>query len=476
MTDKEIVNIIKNYRIITNIFEENHQCEECGRELTSNNIQYGDITNTFKCECGEHFVFANESEVKIYTSYEYEYVGKFIITKKSYYEKVDLNEKRFLWDKSKAIEENLIFNLREVNGCKVINFKYFNSEQPFMEHVNECGSFFNDFTLEDFKEMANKFSILCIENRVKPNYGEMLSHFCMGYNMMNYLGLFKLIFTNSLLEYLIKWDMTYLIEKNPVKAIDQLTKKLQINNNGNSLKAIFNIPNKGLNHIRNNRLGVYSIISLREFFQERNAQEFSIIVKDYSFALNSLGYIRTLLNNGYKIRKLCEYVVRISESEDLSTNEVFIYLNDLRRMSKAIDISFKPYSKNLKERHDRVLGVYNVQKNEIRREELLKATKNFEIKQVGSEYYAKPLKTIEDFKYEGEIQKNCVMSYIDYVLIGQTQIFSVRKLDNVSKPYATIELKNNTIVQAKFICNRPVDGDMKQYLTKLAFENDWNIR
>ncbi|MGL4772027.1 MAG: hypothetical protein ACRC2K_00530, partial [Clostridium sp.] len=313
MDRERIVEIIKNYKIITNIFEEDYMCDECNKAINLSNIEFGDIQGTFKCSCGEHYVMANDKEIPLFTSYSYDFDGAFIMRKETFYETVDLEKRMYIQGKSRVALEVLSLCIKTVNGNRHLSYKYINSKNPTMEYINECGDFFNEFAIEDFREMGNAFSMICMDNRIKPNYGELLKPFIKDYNMHNYMDLFRLIFTNPLMEFIVKGDFTYLIEKNPIKGIGRFNDIVRENNGGSSLKDYLEIPNKALKFISENRLGIYVIEEVWRFFRERNYQEFSIIIEEYKFPFSVLGRAASLLNDGYKIRKLCDYVIRISE-------------------------------------------------------------------------------------------------------------------------------------------------------------------
>ncbi|MBQ0028385.1 MAG: PcfJ domain-containing protein [Lachnospiraceae bacterium] len=56
--------------------------------------------------------------------------------------------------------------------------------------------------------------------------------------------------------------------------------------------------------------------------------------------------------------------------------------------------------------------------------------------------------TINDFCREAVYMQNCLLSYMDAVINRDTIILFVRRADSVNQPYITVEIYNNTLMQA----------------------------
>lgn len=80
MRTMEKLNLIKNFKLITDIYDGNYKCC-CGKSLGFLDLQYGDVGESFKCSCGERYLVANDDEIKVLEEYSYSYQGVFIITK-----------------------------------------------------------------------------------------------------------------------------------------------------------------------------------------------------------------------------------------------------------------------------------------------------------------------------------------------------------------------------------------------------------
>ena len=70
----------------------------------------------------------------------------------------------------------------------------------------------------------------------------------------------------------------------------------------------------------------------------------------------------------------------------------------------------------------------------------------------------------QDIKDESVSQNNCVASYIDKVIDGECYLLFLRKKDNPSQSWITIEVRNGKIVQAKRRFNFPVSNEEREVI------------
>jgi hypothetical protein len=79
-----------------------------------------------------------------------------------------------------------------------------------------------------------------------------------------------------------------------------------------------------------------------------------------------------------------------------------------------------------------------------------------------------------DIVDEGINQSHCVASYVDKVAANETLILFMRETNNLDKSLVTIEVKDNTIKQAKGFANRPVTNVEEKFLKQWAKEKKLN--
>lgn len=133
-------------------------------------------------------------------------------------------------------------------------------------------------------------------------------------------------------------------------------------------------------------------------------------------------------------------------------NNLNIY-KDYLEMAEKLSYNYKSnkdlFPRNLISRHDKmqtkikVTGDMNTQfKAYLRYLELSKYTYS------DNKYIIFPAPSIDSMKDEGKQQGNCVgYMYLDPYIKCQTEIFFVRKLEDVTKSFITLEYKNGKVVQ-----------------------------
>lgn len=170
--------------------------------------------------------------------------------------------------------------------------------------------------------------------------------------MFNYEEFFRTLFTEHFVELFIKSGLSYLINTNPVFSRDIIKRSLDINCSAINISEVLRIPKKVIKFIADKKYSVPKISMIQDFFRDRNFSEFKVLIMDEEsiFIIEDLSRLRSLLNNGYNLEKLSRYVKAICKEEGLSISTVLMLLDDAFRMSRDLEVDFRPYSKNLKAR------------------------------------------------------------------------------------------------------------------------------
>jgi len=144
---------------------------------------------------------------------------------------------------------------------------------------------------------------------------------------------------------------------------------------------------------------------------------------------------------------------------------VFTNYKDYINMSYEIKSQIAPADWKLKtisdinRMHDNILSAYNMHKNEeeFRRnaEQFNKVKKKLESLTYSEDEFSiiAPEKT-DDIANEGLSLHHCVRTYIGAVLAGTTKILFVRRTDDLSKPFYTLEIKEGMVRQCHGFGNR----------------------
>lgn len=162
---------------------------------------------------------------------------------------------------------------------------------------------------------------------------------------------------------------------------------------------------------------------------------------------------------GYNAKSLFLYVDTLKTFEAIEhIGYLMKELYDYARMMKAISPKFDRYPRNFLTTHKIACRNYNRLKKEFP-EELFKVRINKDYECTFGDYqFIYPTST-QDIKDEAVMQNNCVASYIDDVVDGKCHIMFLRKKTSPKNSLVTIEIRNNSIVQAKRRFNDPVTDE-----------------
>lgn len=122
------------------------------------------------------------------------------------------------------------------------------------------------------------------------------------------------------------------------------------------------------------------------------------------------------------------------------------------------------YPNNLKLAHDSALDLVQVELNgkkynTVKFKNAVDSYRHYEWRY--GEYKVEVPKTILDVNNEGYVMGNCVALYIDGIISGRSKICFMRMNE---KPYLTIEVRHNSVVQVKGKENSDIDSQQRHML------------
>ncbi len=193
---------------------------------------------------------------------------------------------------------------------------------------------------------------------------------------------------------------------------------------------------------------------------------------------------------GCEYKTLFDYLVMIERTEALQFGTAMThyrdYLKMLREMERnkalakareinpAIDpltvgwVGFgrvEKYPKYLRTRHDIVQKNYQVWQSTVN-EVVFKERVNFGYEYSWGGHRMVAPKKSDDIRNEGTNLHHCVASYVSRVMDGTTQILFLRK--DESESLVTVEVRANSIIQAKGYNNRSADASEEKWLKTYA--------
>ena len=153
------------------------------------------------------------------------------------------------------------------------------------------------------------------------------------------------------------------------------------------------------------------------------------------------------LKTAFSITNILMTIIKV-----LSTSHLIKY-RDYLRMVKELEMAniYHPQFKDaddIKRMHDEVLEVYNAKKIAIENEKFVKRIETWKkFEYADSDFSVVAPTKAEDIANEGAKLHHCVKSYIRRVTDGKTNIVFIRKNTELEKPFFTVEITNDDIIQ-----------------------------
>lgn len=213
----------------------------------------------------------------------------------------------------------------------------------------------------------------------------------------------------------------------------------------------------------------------------------SLLYHGFSDApVDKTGYEMVCTFNKDEIKKLIQ--ITNEHSEDI------VYYKDYWRMAKVLDaLPYGKIPKDIKEAHDYICEIYEYHKDKmlseafhrsVTRPEYLLFDSTAELdkdnkihyKKNENEYRIIVPKVQRDLTKESENLNHCVRTYIGAVAKCDTFILFLRKSDNLTKSFATIEVtKDMRLIQLKAINNTTAPKDAQDFVKQWAKEKHIRI-
>lgn len=235
-----------------------------------------------------------------------------------------------------------------------------------------------------------------------------------------------------------------------------------LNINGSFYKR-FRVPKNFLKFMQDNNV-TYKELMLLQLFQKddknliqryrnTNINYLRYLIKNKvldDFLKSGLQLSHTNINLIKEISKFVPIKKLMQYSKGL--NNLYIY-RDYLEMSKELSLNYKSkkdlFPRNLIARHDKLQTRIKITedmdtqfKAYLRYLELSKYTYD------DDNYIIFPAPSIDDLKDEGKQQGNCVgYMYLKPYINSKTEIFFIRKLDNITTSFITLEFKDGKVVQ-----------------------------
>ena len=170
-----------------------------------------------------------------------------------------------------------------------------------------------------------------------------------------------------------------------------------------------------------------------------------------------------LLNeHNYNLKALLKYIDYLVTFEGLEVGyKLMREIGDYANMMSRISEKYEKYPRHFLSTHAIASRNYNRLKHQFDEQNFQKRiTPEYEITHKDYKFFYP--KSTQEIKDEAVQQQNCVASYIQRVIDGDSHILFLRKKDNPTKSVVTIQVRNGKIVQAYQAYNTPCTEEQKE--------------
>lgn len=237
--------------------------------------------------------------------------------------------------------------------------------------------------------------------------------------------------------------------------------------------------------LRNLNCSYGPLILLNEFSREYVKKLNSVFPKVFGEKLNDAQcrYLHTLMRGELSIGETGRlFEARRADLERMWTMSIFdfymyrekreIQIREQCRIFGAIDPIYERFIKKMKTaEHEHILRQLEYFLL-IKREEYDKAVRRSNRKrdeswvERGSDYYVRYPQTINDFCREAIYMQNCLLTYVEALIKNDTTILFMRRADDVNKPYITIEIYDNELMQAYHRFNEDCSKEEAEWILR----------
>ena len=201
--------------------------------------------------------------------------------------------------------------------------------------------------------------------------------------------------------------------------------------------------------------------------------EISDSSKSVTDFLNSwrMSTLKDLLKKGYDFRRLIKYVFADVKYQGIERPHAALeYLSDTLSTAGQIGIELNDkYPKHLREVHDVLAMNLRAMKREENKTAFDKYQEEWKKLEYSKDGFSIVIpKTPSDVVQEGSAMSNCVAGFIDRVKNGTCTILFLRRTASKDVSEVTLELRGNTLVQAKAFANKNISKNHKRFLEAWA--------
>lgn len=165
--------------------------------------------------------------------------------------------------------------------------------------------------------------------------------------------------------------------------------------------------------------------------------------------------------------KMIKYMKKEDKKQNFFMSDYYDYLEGCNEAGYDMRNEFILYPKNFRNAHDNLKIEVEEGKDQERDIELKEIAKELSWYEMRDENLAIIIpKTCKEIRNEGHTLKHCVARYIDRVVNRETNLLFLRKVSELDKPYYTIEIADEEVVQVRGSCNDDPTAEIEIFIEK----------
>ena len=262
-------------------------------------------------------------------------------------------------------------------------------------------------------------------------------------------------------------DLSYKLSDIP-KQLLKLCKQYDLHIDNNLIRSYNqNSDDKEDDSTHNRIKGSYLFLALMSVKCESlNTQDrLEIFTANLHYDYSYYRFYDLITTYNYNVTSLIKYMDNLITFEAIRKTDICRELYDYARMMSEISPKFDKYPKNFLTTH-RIAN-----RNYQRLREYFEESKFTRCIDLSMEWKYDKFKfiypkTVQDIKDEAVQQNNCVASYIERVIKGECHIMFLRSTNDVDHSLVTVEVVNNTVVQAKGKFNKDITAEESAVINK----------
>lgn len=178
----------------------------------------------------------------------------------------------------------------------------------------------------------------------------------------------------------------------------------------------------------------------------------------------------------YPFGKFCTYVVEESINQGYTSIETFVKtLGDYIRMCDDLEVTPTLYSSYLNQTHDIVARNHKIKLQAEQETIFVNRYSDFKPYK-DDEYTVVAPASSHDLQKEGDTLNHCVASYIKRVVDNECLILFLRNVLTPLESLVTLEMRKNSIVQARGLHNRQITEKERSALYRFAEKKGYTVR